>query len=59
MRIRGGLLRRVAVLERRTLALGLAMAAVGGVIAVFAWLSSNGVPFQGKYPFSREEVSSP
>lgn len=51
-RIRGALLRRIAVLEQRTLLLGLLVAAVGAVIAGFAWLSTNGVPFQGKYPFS-------
>jgi hypothetical protein len=52
LRIRGFLLRRVGALERRTLALGLAVAAVGGVIMIFAWLSTNGLPFQGRYPFS-------
>jgi hypothetical protein len=46
------MLRGIAALERRTLAVGLAVAAVGGVIVVFAWLSTNGVPFQGRYPFT-------
>jgi ABC-type transporter Mla subunit MlaD len=46
------LLRGVAALEQRTLALGLAVAAVGGLIVIFAWLSTNGVPFQGHYPFT-------
>lgn len=52
LRVRGALLRRVARLEQRTLGLGLAIAAIGGVIVVFAWLSTNGVPFQGRYPFT-------
>jgi ABC-type transporter Mla subunit MlaD len=51
-RIRGTLLRHVAVLDRRTLLLGFAVAAIGAVMIVFAWLSTNGLPFQGKYPFS-------
>ena len=51
-RIRGTLLRRIGLLEQRTLLLGLAVAAAGAVIAVFAWMSTNGLPFQGKYPFS-------
>lgn len=52
LRIRGALLRRIAVLERRTLLVGLTVAAAGAVIVVFAWMSTNGLPFQGKYPFS-------
>jgi hypothetical protein len=42
----------IAALERRTLLLGGAVAAAGAVIVAFAWLSTNGVPFQGKYPFT-------
>jgi hypothetical protein len=52
MRIRITLHRLIAGLERRTLLLGGAVAAAGAVIVVFAWLSTNGVPFQGKYPFT-------
>jgi ABC-type transporter Mla subunit MlaD len=52
LRFRGALLRGVAVLERRTLMVGIAVAAVGAVIAVFAWMSTNGLPFQGRYPFT-------
>jgi hypothetical protein len=52
MRIRTTLHRLLGALERRTLLLGGAVAAVGAVIAVFAWLSTNGVPFQGRYPFT-------
>jgi ABC-type transporter Mla subunit MlaD len=52
LRFRGALLRRVAALEQRSLALGFAVAAVGAVIMIFAWLSTNGVPFQGHYPFT-------
>jgi hypothetical protein len=46
------MIRNVGRLEQRTLLLGFAVTAVGAVIALFAWLSTNGVPFQGKYPFS-------
>jgi ABC-type transporter Mla subunit MlaD len=46
------MLHSVAVLERHTLAVGAAVAAVGAVIAVFAWMSTNGLPFQGRYPFT-------
>jgi ABC-type transporter Mla subunit MlaD len=52
MKIRTAMHRLLAALERRTLLLGGAVAAVGAVIVVFAWLSTNGVPFQGKYPFT-------
>jgi ABC-type transporter Mla subunit MlaD len=52
MRIRTTLHQLLAVLERRTLLLGGAVAAAGAVIVVFAWLSTSGVPFQGKYPFT-------
>jgi len=52
VRIRAALLRYLAALERRTLLLGLAIAGVGTVIVVFAWLSTTGLPFQGRYPFT-------
>jgi hypothetical protein len=52
MRIRGRLLRVSSQLERRTLALGMLVAAAGAVIAAFAWLATSGVPFAGKYPFT-------
>jgi hypothetical protein len=54
LRIRGALLRRTAGLDRRTLLLGFCVVAAGAVIAVFAWVSTSGNPFQGKYPFSVE-----
>ncbi|HWF55857.1 MAG TPA: hypothetical protein VG223_14560 [Solirubrobacteraceae bacterium] len=49
---RGRLLRAVAILERRTLALGCVVAAVGGTIALFAWASTGGISFGGHYPFT-------
>ncbi len=52
LRVRGALLRRTAAFERRTLALGFGVAAVGAVIAGVAWLSTTGLPFQGSYPFT-------
>jgi ABC-type transporter Mla subunit MlaD len=52
MRVRAALHRLIAPLERRTLLLGGAVAAAGAVVLLFAWLSTNGVPFQGKYPFT-------
>jgi hypothetical protein len=52
MRARGALLRWVGRLEQRTLLLGLAVAAAGAVIGGFAWLSTNGVSFSGRYPFT-------
>jgi hypothetical protein len=48
------MLRSVGRLERRTLGLGFAVAGVGALIALFAWVSTNGVPFQGRYPFTVE-----
>jgi hypothetical protein len=52
LRIRGALLRHAGVLERRTLALGFGVVAVGAITAVVAWLSTTGLPFQGSYPFT-------
>ena len=52
LRIRGRLLRAVGRIERHPLLLGLGVAAVGGVIAIIAALSVNGVPFQNRYEFS-------
>jgi hypothetical protein len=52
LRIRGTLLRHASVLERRTLAVGFGVVAVGAVLAVVAWLSTLGLPFQGSYPFT-------
>jgi len=46
------MLRQVGFLERNTLALGMAVAAIGAVIVAFAWASTNGLPFQGRYPFT-------
>ncbi len=54
LRVRGALLRHLAALDQRTLLLGFAVAAVGAVIIVFAWISNNGLPFQSHYPFSVE-----
>jgi hypothetical protein len=42
----------LAALEQRTLLLGFAVAGVGAVIVAFAWVSTNGVPFEGRYPFT-------
>jgi hypothetical protein len=50
--VRGAMLRRLSALEHRTLALGFAVAALGGLIAVFAWVSTSGVSFGGRYPFT-------
>lgn len=52
LRLRGALLRHLAWIERRSLLLGLAVATAGAVIVAFAWISSNGVPFAGRYPFT-------
>lgn len=51
-RLRGRLLRGVAVLERRSLALGCVVAALGGMIGLFAWASTGGISFGGHYPFT-------
>jgi hypothetical protein len=49
---RAAMLRGVAALERRTLALGLVVAALGALVGVFAWASTGGVSFGGRYPFT-------
>ena len=45
-------MRGVARLEQRTLALGMLVAALGAVIGLFAWASTGGVSFGGRYPFT-------
>jgi ABC-type transporter Mla subunit MlaD len=39
-------------IERHTLALGLIVTALGGLIGLFAWASTGGVSFGGRYPFT-------
>lgn len=51
-RLRSGLRHRAAGLQQRTLALGLALAAVGVAIVVVAWQSTSGLPFESRYPFT-------
>jgi ABC-type transporter Mla subunit MlaD len=51
-RPRAALLRGVARLEQRTLALGLLVTALGAVIGLFAWASTGGISFGGRYPFT-------
>ena len=51
-RPRAAMLRGVARLEQRTLALGLVVTALGGAIGLFAWASTGGVSFGGRYPFT-------
>ncbi|MHB8690341.1 MAG: MlaD family protein [Solirubrobacteraceae bacterium] len=38
--------------ERHTLALGLIVTALGGLIGLFAWASTGGISFGGRYPFT-------
>lgn len=49
---RSALLRTVSRLEQRTLALGILVCAVGGLIGLFAWASTGGISFGGRYPFT-------
>ena len=49
---RAAMLRRVNALEQRTLALGLFVTALGALIGLFAWASTGGVSFGGRYPFT-------
>jgi ABC-type transporter Mla subunit MlaD len=39
-------------LAQRPLALGAVVVLIGAAIVAFAWASTNGVPFQGHYPFT-------
>lgn len=49
---RAAMLRTVGRLEQRTLVLGLLVTALAGLIGLFAWASTGGISFGGRYPFT-------